>query len=513
MQILLPLLAFAAAGALAYFLTPNQAQKEEQGNRALEAAKEEAAQIKQQSKKQVEHIQKLLADERKDAKERLAHLENQLSQKEDILKRRENRNKGYQGNLKGMEKSIQDSYDKAKELLHTMVEELAKIAKVSPEDALKESKAHLEEIITGNKEAREKAYLEELEEEAAREAKAVLQPAIQRMTTISSVDKNSTAVPVRDDRFKGMLIGKGGNNVAFLESLLPVSIIFNLDPSSIHVGGVNLIRRHIASRAIRKLQKLVKKKRLKAITHDMIKKAVEESDAQIMDICDQKGVKALKEMHIDPSNLDPEIINYTGRLYFRTSYGQNILQHSLEMAHLARLIAEAIGANEQVAMEAAFFHDLGKAIDHDIGGSHDDISKEILDKHNYDERIVYAAYAHHDKVPCEAPEDFIVKAVDAISGGRPGARQESVTNYFERMKQLQDTAASFEGVKKVFTMSAGREVRVFVQEQKIKDQSMQELADGIAEKISDDLSFPGIIKVNLIRQTKASDTARELKRR
>ncbi|MEK7146501.1 MAG: HDIG domain-containing metalloprotein, partial [Patescibacteria group bacterium] len=224
-----------------------------------------------------------------------------------------------------------------------------------------------------------------------------------------------------------------------------------------------------------------------------------------------KGKAALKQLDLNSDELDPEMVNYVGRMYFRTSFGQNILGHSMEMAYLARLIAEQIGADVNVAMQAAFFHDIGKAIDHDIGGAHDDISKDILEKHNYDPRIVHAAYAHHDKVPCEAPEDFIVKAVDAISAVRPGARQESVTNYFERIKQLEDTVKGFEGIRKVFAMSAGREVRGMVDERQVKDDTMEDLAESIATRISEDLSFPGIIKVNLIRRTIATDHARERK--
>ena len=218
-------------------------------------------------------------------------------------------------------------------------------------------------------------------------------------------------------------------------------------------------------------------------------------------------------MGIDHKTVDPEVVNFVGRLYYRTSYGQNIIHHSLEMAYAARIIAELIGADVETCMLAAFYHDLGKAIDHDIGGAHDDISKELLEKHGFNEKIVHAAYAHHDKVPCLSPPDFIVKAVDAISGARPGARMEAVTNYFERMKELTNLASSFNGVKKVLTMSAGREVRVMVNKDQIKDDGTQPLAEEIAKKISEELAFPGIIKVNLIRQTKSVDYAKERVRR
>ena len=502
----------ALAAALVTALTivnlpQKKAFKPEQRQKKIDEAKTVAQDIKSKAKERIQRAKKILQDEESDVQEQNKFIEETLKQKEELLRKKEQRNKSYEGNVKQIKKQLEDMQTDAEKITAKMIKALSETSGVTEEKAKNQVEQELENVITENREARAKAHLEEYEEEAANHAKAVLRPIIQRLGTKSSVDKNSTTVYLKSDKFKGALVGKAGRNIAYLESLLPISVIFNLHPMEIHVGGVNLIRRHIGKGAIQRLQKRSKKDN--KITHEMIKKAVQESEKEIMGICDRKGKEALKLMDLDPSKVEPELINLVGRMYFRTSFGQNILQHSLEMAYLARLIAEQIGADVNTSMQAAFYHDIGKAIDHDVGGAHDDISKEILEKFGYDEKIVHAAYAHHDKVPCLEPPDFIVKAVDAISSARPGARQEAVTNYFERMKQLEDTAASFHGVKKVITMSAGREVRVMIDEKKVKDTGMQGMADDIAEKISEDLSFPGIIKVNLIRKSRAVDYARD----
>jgi ribonuclease Y len=504
------LIVAALAGVgLGFYLPGKSDIRPGEDKETLKKAREDADRIYNESKEQFEKSKKLLEQEEKDAMETLKKMEESLKQKEEIATRREQRNNSFKQNKDNLQNDISAAARATEDFTKKSIDILSKTSGINREEALEKTRENLEKLILEGKESTIKRYVEEVEEDSIKKAKAIIQCLIQRMGTPSSVDKNSTYVPVKDDKFKGLLIGKNGANIIYLESLLPVAVIFNIDPENILVGGINLLRRNIAKRAIEKMQLLVKK--TGAITHEMIKKAVDESEKEIMAICDKKGLEALKIIGIDAKTVNPEMINYIGRMYFRTSFGQNIIWHSLEMGILARMIAEQIGANVQVAMEAAFYHDIGKAIDHDVGGAHDDLSKEILEKFGYDPRIVYAAFAHHDKVPCEAPEDFIVKAVDAISAVRPGARQESVSNYFERIKQLEDTAASFEGVRKTYAISAGREVRVIVDNDRIKDGDMEGLANNVAGKISEELSFPGIIKVNLIRMTRSSDYAREKK--
>lgn len=510
MEILFLLIGIGLGTGAAVFFLKNEGDLDpNEPDKRISKAQQEAEQLKEENKQRIEAMQKALELEERSALEIIEKSEKLIEQKEELLKRREERNKVVNEVVQTVLKDLQTFETEAETLNAKTIEELSKRSKLSPEKALEEARGGLENLIKTNAEARQKQAIEDLTEDAQRHAKSILQIVIQRLGVLSSVDKNNTSVIVKDDKFKGLLVGKNGTNIIYFESLLPVSIIFNLgSPETIHVGGVNLIRRNIAKRAIEKMQTWVKKKG--SLDHEMIKQAVDEADKEIMELCDRKGTESLKLLGLDPKNTPAELVNYTGRLYLRTSYGQNVTGHSNEMAFAARMIAEFIGADVDVAMQAAFYHDIGKAIDHDVGGAHDDLSKEILEKFNYDPRIVHAAFAHHDKVPCIAPEDFIVKAVDAISGGRPGARQESVTNYFERIQKLEEAALSFPGMQKVFAMSAGRELRVMVDKDRISDKDMEKIAEDMAEKIEAEVAFPGVIKVNLIRTTKSVDYAREL---
>ncbi|QQR54417.1 HDIG domain-containing protein [Candidatus Peregrinibacteria bacterium] len=509
MNLLALMVGLALSVGTVFLFTRGENLEKADPNEALKKAEIEAKQIHHDSKEAIERIRRAMEREEKDAEEILSKMEATLAQKEEILKRREERNKTHQDQVSALKTEVEALHTQEKQTLNQRIELLSKQAKLSREETLENSKKNLEKLITENADVRNKVALDELQEDAPRHAKALLQVVIQRLGVESSVDKNNTSITIKDDKFKGLLIGKNGSNVLYFESLLPVSLIFNHGaPDVLHVGGVNLFRRNIAKRAIEKLQ--VRAKKTGKIDHEMIKTTVDEANAEMMALCDKKGEESIRLMGLDPKKMDPEMVNYTGRLYYRTSYGQNVTGHSNEMGFAARMLAELIGLQDpSLAMQGAFFHDIGKAIDHDVGGAHDDLSREILDKHGFDPIIVHAAFAHHDKVPCESPEDFLVKAVDAISGGRPGARQESVTNYFERIQALEQAALSFEGVNKVFAMSAGRELRLIVDTSRIQDESMEGLAEQVAGKIQDEIAFPGVIKVNLIRTTKSVDYARE----
>ena len=509
LNLLALILGIAVSAGAVFVLTRGEELDEVDPTEALKKAEAEAKRLKEEAAEAVERIKRALEREEKEAEETFAKMEGTLAQKEEILKRREERNKAQQDLVAQLRTEVQNLKGQEKATMEQRTELLSKQAKLSREEALEASKKNLETLITDNADVRAKVALDELQEDAPKHAKAILQVVIQRLGVESSVDKNSTSMIIKDDKFKGLLIGKNGTNAIYLESLLPVSLIFNHGaPDVLHVGGVNLFRRNIAKRAIEKLQNRAKK--TGRVDHEMIKVAVDEAHNEMMALCNKKGEESIRLMGLDPKKIDPEVVNYTGRLYYRTSYGQNVTGHSNEMGFAARMLAEMIGLKDpSLAMQGAFFHDIGKAIDHAVGGAHDDLSREILDKHGFDPIIVHAAFAHHDKVPCESPEDYLVKAVDAISGGRPGARQESVTNYFERIQALEQAAMSFGGVNRVFAMSAGRELRLIVDTNRIQDGAMQELADQVAGKIQDEIAFPGVIKVNLIRTTKSVDYARE----
>lgn len=507
--ILISIGALVVGAALGHYLPSAKLEGTFKGTQELEKAREEAKAILEKVKSSIHYRKELSKKEEQALEESWEKIEETLSEKESLLKRREDRNRGISSHAEELKKEINLRTAQLTELATSLLTVLEQAGGQKKEQVVEFCKDELEKLITEGKEKRHQAFLEDYAEDSVRHAKAVLQVVIQRLGVGTSVDKNSTALPVKDERFKGMLIGKEAKNILYLEELLPVHVIFNHggDPKLIYVTGVNLIRRNIAKEAILKLQHWVKK--TGGIDQELIKKAVDEAERDIMTICNKKGAEAIARVGLDPKETPEEILNLMGRLYFRTSYGQNQMLHSIEAGYAARIIAEIIGVDVQKAQTAAFYHDLGKSIDHDTGGSHDEISAEILGRYNYDEEIVYATYCHHGKGPDKTPTDYIVKAADAISGARPGARMESVTNYFERMKELEDLAGGFKGVKKVFTMAAGREVRILVDKEAIKDNDMGGLAGGIAQKISDEVAFPGIIKVNVIRQTKSTDYARE----
>lgn len=510
MEIIFLLIGIVGGGATSFYMMRSRVLEDAgKGERLLSEAEKEAKLVREESAQRVEELKKAMETEEKSNEESLKKLEEMVGKKEEIWQRYEDRNKQQQTTVSQLKTDLEDAKKNREILNEKIIAELGKRSGLNKETALKVAQEQLDELIMDGAERHTAFALEELTEDAPKHAKAILQLVLQRLGVQSSVDKNNTSIAIKDDKFKGLLIGKNGDNARFFESLLPVSLIFNFgDPETLHIGGVNLLRRNMAKRAVDKLQTLAKKKG--NLNQADIKSVIEESEKEILALCDKKGSESLKLLGLDPKDVPAELMNYAGRLYYRTSYGQNVMSHSNEMAFAARMIAELIGADTNAAMQAAFYHDIGKAIDHDVGGAHDDLSKEILEKHGYDPRIVHAAFAHHDKVPCETPEDYIVKAADAISGGRPGARQESVTNYFERIQQLENAALSFPGVQKVFAMSAGRELRLIVDKDNILDEGMEKLAGLVAEKISDEVAFPGVIKVNLIRLTKAVDYAREM---
>jgi len=509
MGIILFILGIAvSAGGTYFFLNPKNEYSSEDPKQTIEEAKMASENLRKENQESILRIKRAMEAEEKTMEESFSKMEETLAQKEEILKRREERNKSQEEIVKKQNEEIKTLKEEVARIAIETAKNLSHQSGLSREQALEKAKENLKELITKNADARKNAELEEFQEESARHAKSILQVVLHRLAVPTSIDKNSTAVTIKDDKFKGMLVGKNGINVEYFESLLPVSLIFNFgDPETLHVGGINLLRRNMAKRAIDKLQ--LRAKKSGNLTQEMIKTAIEEGEAEILAICDKKGEETLKSLGLDPKKIPAELTNDLGRLYFRTSYGQNVSNHSIEMAFASRMIAELIGADPRVAMEAALFHDLGKAIDHDIGGAHDDISKDLLEKYNFDPKIVHAAFAHHDKVPCESPEDFIVKAADAISGSRPGARQESVTNYFERIQELEQAVMSFSGVSKVYAMSAGREMRAIVDGARVRDGDMDEMAKQMAGKITEEIAFPGKIKVNIIRITKSVDYARE----
>jgi ribonuclease Y len=310
----------------------------------------------------------------------------------------------------------------------------------------------------------------------------------------------TTVVPIPTEEVKGKIIGKEGRNIKAFERATGVEIIVDDTPGAITISSFDPVRRQVARVA---LENLIQDGRIQPAK---IEEMVEKAKQEINNIIKERGEAAAYECGV--FNLDPRIISIVGRLHFRTSYGQNVLQHSIEMTHIAGMLAEELGANVAVAKAGALLHDIGKAVDHEVVGSHVEIGRRILQKFGASEEVVKAMQAHHGEYPYETIESIIVQTADSISGGRPGARRDTVENYLKRLGELEAVANSFTGVEKSFALQAGREIRVFVFPSQVSDLEAKEMARNIALKVERELKYPGEIKVNVIREMRATEFAR-----
>ncbi len=339
------------------------------------------------------------------------------------------------------------------------------------------------------------------EEELEKESRKLVSLAITRYASSQATDTTTTQVSLPSDEMKGRIIGKEGRNIKALEQLTGCEIIVDDTPEMITISGFSPIRRQVAKRA---LDILIKDGRIHPAR---IEESVQEAKKSLALEIKKAGEDALYALGVPVSGVDPKMVSILGRLKFRTSYGQNVLQHSIEVAHLSASIAEEIGADVAVCKKGGLFHDIGKAVDHDMQGAHPEIGYNIMKKFNFPEEVCYQSIAHHEDRP-KTIEGAIIKAADAISGARPGARKQTLEQFLQRMEELERTAATFPGVEKAYAIQAGREVRVFVQPQEIDDFNAYKMAKDIAKKIEGELQYPGEVKVTLIRETRVIEYAR-----
>jgi ribonuclease Y len=338
------------------------------------------------------------------------------------------------------------------------------------------------------------------EERLEKRAQEILTTSIQRLGNSVASDVMATTVQIPSDDIKGKIIGKEGRNIKAFERATGVEVIIDDTPGSITISSFNPVRRQIARVA---LEMLIADGRIQpAKIEEMVEKAKNEINKTIK----EKGEQAVYECGV--FNLDPRVVHILGRLYFRTSYGQNVLQHSVEMSHVAGMLAEELGANVSVAKAGALLHDIGKAVDHEVQGTHVEIGRRILQKFNVSEDVIKAMQAHHGEYPFETPESIIVQVADAISGSRPGARRDTVENYLKRLEDLEGIANSMKGVEKSYALQAGREIRVFVTPSDVTDLEAKEMAREIAKRIESELKYPGEIKVTVIRESRIIEFAR-----
>ncbi|MDO8536919.1 MAG: ribonuclease Y, partial [bacterium] len=438
--------------------------------------------------------------EEKEGKSQLVKFEDRLIKKEESLEKQFADIVSQKGFL---EKGISDLGAKKleiEELRKQILVELEKVARLSVEDAKKQILARIKEDhsieLSKALQKLEKNRREEIEKKSL----DIITTSIQRYSRSHVADVTTSVFQLQDEELKGKIIGREGRNIRTLERLTGVEFIIDETPDAVVISSFDPLRREVARLT---LEKLVKDGRIQPAK---IEEKVEEAKQELNKRIEEIGENAVLEVGV--IGIPKEIITLLGRLYFRSSFGQNVLIHSIEMAHISGMIASELGVNVEIAKKGALLHDLGKVIDHEVEGSHVEIGIKLLKKYGVDERVIAAMQSHHEEYPFSSPESYIVAAADILSAARPGARRGTVENYIKRLQDLEKIALSFEGVKNAYAVSAGREIRVFVVPEKIDDFAALQMAKNIASKIETDLNYPGEIKVNVIREMRAVEVAR-----
>ncbi len=379
-------------------------------------------------------------------------------------------------------------------------EALEKVAKLTQEEARKQLQEELQREFSEHFAAQIRVLKENMEQEVEEKAKNLMAEIMQRYASEVTSESTATVVALPSDDMKGKIIGKEGRNIIAFEQATGIDVIIDDTPGAIVISGFDLARRYVAKLA---MEKLLQDGRIQpARIEEVVSKMKEQVGKMMLEF----GKRATEELGI--AGYPQELLKIIGRLRFRTSYGQNVLKHSVEMAHLGRMIAEELGADPTIVVEGCLLHDIGKALDHEVSGTHVEIGVEICKRFKVRPEVIHCVAAHHEDIPMETPEAFVVAAADAISGARPGARRESIEEYFKRLRELEELAKGFAGVQRAFAVSAGREIRVYVDTKAIDDLQQAVLAKDIAQKIEAQLSYPGVIKVNVIRERRIEEMAK-----
>lgn len=466
----------------------------------LLSAKEEAKKITVDAETKASQAIHSANTEIKEKESKIRHTEERLIKKEDLLDKRQADLDREVELVKKRVEEIRVIREKAERMEEDRLNALEKVANLSADDAKKEIMGTIEKQSEQDFMARLKKLENQGEEMLESRARDILAISVQRLATSVASDFMSSTVEIPSDDVKGKIIGKEGRNIKAFERATGVEVLVDDTPGAITISSFDPVRRHTASIALREL---IKDGRVQpARIEQVVEKARQDANKTIK----EKGEQAAYECGV--LGLDPRILLILGRLHFRTSYGQNVLQHSIEMAHIAGMIAEELGANVQVAKAGALLHDIGKALDHEVAGTHVEIGRRILQKFGAPADIVKAMQAHHEEYPYETVESRIVQTADAISGARPGARRDNVENYLKRLGDLEALANSFPGIDKSYALQAGREIRIFVKPEEIGDLEAKNLARDIAQKIEKDLKYPGEIKVTVIREQRTIEFAR-----
>jgi len=498
-------LSLAFGAILGYYARQTIAKKqlstaEGKASKMLEEAEKNAQEIVLESKNKAVNILEEAKKKEQDRENQIIRQEERLGKREELLdKKTEEIERGRTLLMKKADE-IRQIRKEAEEARKQELKRLEKIAGFSKEEAKKVLLQLTEEESRDLIAKRIKAMEMSGQEELDKKAKDIMTQAIQKYASSHAADITTSTVNISSDEIKGRIIGREGRNIKALEKLTGIEIIVDDTPEAIVISGFDPIRREIAKIAI---EKLVADGR---IHPTKIEEAVEYAKKEISNKVKEAGEAAAYDVGV--AGLDPKLIQILGRLRYRTSYGQNALLHSLEVAHLSGALAAELGADVNLAKKAGLLHDIGKAVDHEVQGTHVEIGIKILQKFNIDNSIIDAMKPHHEDYPFDSKESMIISAADAISASRPGARKDTLENYLKRLGELEDVANSFEEVEKTYAIQAGREIRVFVKPEKTDDLGAIKLARAIADKIEKELKYPGEIKVNVIRETRATEFAK-----
>ena len=490
-------------------------QRKKSAEREIGSAEDEAKRIINEAYKSAEskkreamveakeEILKARNEHEREVKERRADLQRQehrLQQKEETLDRKTDNIEKKEEQLTARLAKLESTQAEAEQAKQNQLEMLERISGFTADEAKNYLLQLLEQDVTHESAMKIKEIEARFKDEADTKAREIISLAIQRYAADHVAEATVSVVPLPNDEMKGRIIGREGRNIRTLETLTGVDLIIDDTPEAITVSCFDPVRREIARLA---LEKLILDGRIHpARIEEMVEKAKREVDAVIK----SEGERAIFETNVH--GLHPELVKLLGRMRYRTSYGQNVLNHSIEVSHIAGLLAAEIGANVAEAKRAGLLHDLGKSVDHEVEGSHVQIGVELARKYHESENIIHAIQAHHNDVEPRTIVACLVQAADAISAARPGARRENVENYIKRLEMLEEITSSFPGVEKSFAIQAGREVRIMVKPEVISEDQMVLLARDIAKKIEDELEYPGQIKVHLLRETKAIEYAK-----
>ena len=513
LTVVLVLVAAAVAGALGFYLGGENRKRTAEAK--IGSAEEEAKRIVNDAIKTAEQKRKetiieakdeafkLKSDADKEIKDRRAEItrqERRIDQKEEALDKRTAQMERKEEDLKRRSETVEARLDELEQLKLRQTEKLETIAAMSKEDARAVLLKQVDDELTHEKAMKISAYQANMKDECDNLARELIGQAIARCAADATSEATVSVVPLPSDEMKGRIIGREGRNIRALETATGCDLIIDDTPEAITLSSFDQTRREVARMA---LERLIADGRIHpARIEETVDKCRRELEIQMK----REGDKAVMELGVH--SLHPDLVKLIGRLKYRTSFGQNVLSHSLEVAWLAGLMAGELGVNVQLARRAGLLHDIGKALDHEIEGSHVQIGVDICRKYKENTQIIHAIEAHHGDVEPKTPLAFIIQAADAISAARPGARRENVESYVKRLENLEEISSSFEGVEQAFAVQAGREVRIMVKPDVISDDQVILLARSIAKKIEDTLDYPGQIKVNVIRESRAVEYAK-----